>query len=139
MIETKKKKKTAKVYSLVGGEMEKITIGLPDDFPEDILKVDDWFGPQTGELCIINGKLDVVKDIMFIYAAHPYPASYQVSFENTDQTYSKTLVHRIEVKRGKVFVFNGKPFVHQESLDGGYIEKMAQNKQITKYEYEHGK
>jgi len=130
-----------KVYGLsFYGNMEKRQITV-EDFPKKILKVDDWFGPQIGELCFNqDGKLDVVKDIKWgdtrngLFKPHKI-----ITFENNEMAVADSLVQRVEVKRGKVFIFNGRPFVHQEALDGGYIEKMAAGKPITEYEYEIGK
>ena len=121
-----------------GGKMELVEIEV-DDFPKEILKADDWFGPQVGELCFINGKIDVVKTLSWgdthggIFKPH-----MMVTFENCDTKINYSAVTRIEVKKGKVFIFNGKPFVHQEALDGGYIEKMARGNEITEYEYKFG-
>ena len=58
-----------------GGKMELVEIEV-DDFPKEILKADDWFGPQVGELCFINGKIDVVKTLA--YARHVKSATHNM-------------------------------------------------------------
>ena len=86
-----------------GGKMELVEIEV-DDLPKEILKADDWFGPQVGELCFINGKIDVVKTLSWgdthggIFKPH-----MMVTFENCDTKINYSAVTRIEVKKGKVF------------------------------------
>jgi hypothetical protein len=116
--------------------MEKVTITV-DDFPTEILKVDDWFSPNIGELCFNhNGNMDIVKDI-FIKKTMGKPY-IMVSFKNNTDIVSLKSINRIEVLEGKVFIFNNKVYVHQEALDGGYIEKIAKKLPITEYEYKFG-
>ncbi len=129
-METKKTK--VKVWKLGWNKMEHISINV-DYYPKAILKVDDWYSPQKGELCFNHkGQLDIVKNITRgdthngLFKPHN---SY--SFELNNEKCSDSLVNRIEVKRGKVFVFNGKVFVHQEALCGSYIDKIARNQPIT--------
>lgn len=124
-----------KVYRLEwAGDLKKTTISV-EKFDKSVLKVDDWFLPQVGELCFNqNGDIDVVKSIGFSPGDRNFKLSYNYKFENSRGTVSSELVTRIEVKRGKVFIFNGKPFVHQEPLDGGYIKKMAFGEKITELE-----
>ena len=128
----KKDQTKVKVYGLsFGGDMKKQTITV-DEFPKDILKVDDWFAPRIGELCFVDGKMDIVKDIN----SGQYGNMYR--FEISDSETCTSSINRIEVKKGKVFIFKGKVFTHQEPLDGGYIDKMARGNNITEYEYEFG-
>lgn len=114
--------------------METIDIEI-EDIPLEALRVDDWCAPNIGELCIINGKLNVVKDITFKEADRLFKATNMYSFENDEMKYSRGMVYRVEVKQGCKFIFNNKIFPHQEALDGRYIDMIAQKKPITKYEY----
>jgi hypothetical protein len=130
-------RKTAKIYKLnFNGKMKKVTIELPKDFPKETLKVDDWFAPQVGELCLNSkNELDAVKKINFQSGNSDFKATNIYSLESGEKC-SESLISRVEVKRGKVFLFKEKIFVHQEPLDGGYIDKIARGESITKYEYE---
>jgi len=134
-----KKLTSVSVYRLsFAGRMEKVKVKVKD-FPKDILKADDWFAPQIGELCFNDdGEIDVVKNIEFVRAEEPFKAYNRYSFENSKIQCNSSIVIRIEVKPGKVFIFKGKPFVHQEPLDGGYTDKMAKGEEITEYEYKEG-
>lgn len=126
--------KTAKVYRLGWNGMVKETIELPTDFPSEALKVDDWFYPQEGELCLVNGKIDIVKKITWRDGSRDVKGGLMFTFKNYRSKIGWSPV-RLEVKKKKVFLFQGKVFVHQEALDGGYIEKKAQGNEITEYEY----
>lgn len=129
----KTKQVKVKVWNLGWDGMEQIFISV-DKFPKNVLKVDDWFGPQIGELCFNSkGKLDIVKDIFWYDGELKHLMNNRVkqySFELSKDVCSEGLVHRVEVKRGKVFVFNGKAFVHQEALSGDYIDKIASKQPI---------
>lgn len=117
------------------GEMENVEITV-DDFPTDVLKVDDWFHPQIGELCFNSGKMDIIKDLFYKEAYHK--KFLMCSFELSEDIVVLDSVNRIEVLSDKVFIFNGRVFAHQEPLDGGYIETIARKEEITKYEYKFG-
>ena len=125
-----------RVYRLGWSGMKKETITV-SAYPKEVLKVDDWFSPQIGELCF-NDKyeIDVVKNITFQRGTEVFKSVKQYSFEKSKSKMSSDDVIRLEVKKGKVFIFNGKVFVHQESLDGGYIDKISRGDEITEYEYE---
>lgn len=128
-----------KVYRLTwGGNMKRTTV-VVSAFPKEVLKVDDWFSPQIGELCFNDdGEIDVVKDIKYVRPKDPFQG-YNKYILESGKTNNESFIIRLEVKRGRVFIFNGKPFVHQEALDGGYKDKIAQGKKIKEYEYEFGK
>lgn len=137
----KKEKTIVKVNKLnFSGNMGMSNITV-DKFPKEILKVDDWFGPQVGELCFNQkGELDIIKSIKWgDTCGGNYKPHLLASFEMSGDEVSYSSVIRVEVKKGRVFIFNNKPFVHQEPLDGGYIDKMAAGKVINNYEYEFGK
>ncbi len=121
------------------GNIENTIIEV-DEFPKKILKVDAWFGPQIGELCFNHqGKIDIVKTIKWGDTQNGLFKSHKiVTFEINTETVSYSMIERIEVKKRKVFIFNGRVFVHQEALDGGYIDELAKGNSIVDYEYEFG-
>ena len=95
-------------------------------YPKEILTVDSWFSPQPGELCFNSDReIDVVKSIQLVRAKDPFKAYNRYTFENKEGSCSESMVYRLEVKKGKSFVFNGKTFVYQKYVTGDVIDKIA--------------
>jgi len=125
----------AKIYRL-GWNGVKLNEEEVQDLPLEALTIDSWFSPQIGELCLNDkNELDVVKNIYFKPSDGTFKARNVYEFENSESKCSENMVTRIEVQKGRVFIFGGKVFVHQEPLDGGYIDQIAKKKPITDYEY----
>ncbi len=134
IMKTKKIEVTINELSF-NGNMVQSTIEI-DEIPLDILRVDDWYSPTIGELCInADGQLDIVKDISFRPSDGNFKAANVYSFEISKDKASCSMVQRVEVNPGLRYIFHGRVFVHQEFLDGGYIDKIAKGQPITDYEY----
>lgn len=123
---------SVKVWQLGWNGMEKKAVTV-QSFDKTKLKVDDWFYPQIGELCFNDkGEIDVVKKISLRARTELFKAANVFTFVNSKKTSTRPI--RLEVKKGNVFIFKGSVFVHQEPLDGGYIDSIARNEKITEYE-----
>ena len=104
----------------------KVTV---DDYPTDILKTNERAHPNVGELCFTcEGKMDVIKEIYWRPADGPFVGHFGVKFENSNLNTGYDKVIRIEVKRGKEFIFNGKLFNYQKPLNISEIEKKVHSK-----------
>lgn len=102
------------VWKLGWDGMEKRTITV-QDFPRDILKVDDWFAPSVGELCFdSSGKINKVMEIKYRPADLIFKGGDMVRLSYDKTWYSISMVERIEVKKGKEFIFRGKKYYHQK-------------------------
>lgn len=134
MASTKYPAVRTKVNRLVwGGDMKQEFVTL--FYPKEAVKIDSWFSPRVGELCYVGDSIDIVKSIKWSPGSGIFKGCYMYSFENTKKKYAQNLVYRVEVKRGKTFILNGKIFTHHEPLSGHYIEKMADGEKITEYEH----
>lgn len=127
----------AKVYriGMFDDGPKKYSIALPNGFPKEALKVDDWFSPAPGELCLNDkGHIDVVKKITWNSGDIHLKPHRVYHFEKSRIKYGGSVI-RLEVKKRKTYIHNGKVFVHREALDGGYIDQIAQEGKVTEYEY----
>lgn len=106
----KKETMKVRVWMLGWDGMVKRTIEV-QKLDKTILKVDDWFSPRVGQLCINgNGNLDVCKKIQKVSARDPFKAHtrYHFKYSRTSSTDSQL----VNVKKGKTFKFKGKTFHH---------------------------
>jgi len=116
------------------GNMETVKMKI-EPIPLEALRVDDWYAPTIGELCLIDGKLEIVKAISFRPSDQHFKAMNMYEIEGSEKRYSNGMVTRVEVNPDRVFIFRDRVFRHQEALDGGYIDKIAKGIPITEYEY----
>ena len=106
-----------RVWTLGWNGMKKITIEI-NNFNADLLKVDDWFAPAVGELCVNHkGNIDVVTEIVRIPAKDPFKSYLLFSLKYSKDKVSERLINRIYVKKGKTFKFRGKTFKFQEPTE----------------------
>ena len=116
--------------------MEKVSVEI-EDLPKKALKIDDWFNPTIGELCINDkNELDIVKSVYWKSPTEMFKGSVMYTFHKSNGKISANNVIRVEVNKGKTFIFEGQVFVPREPLDGGYIKQIALNGRVDKYEYE---
>ena len=110
-----KNKVPVKIWALAwAGDMGEKTIHV-DPYPTDLLTVDDWFVPDKGELCFnIEGKLDIVIGIKFRRSDGTFKAGYMYQTKNHEGWVSEGLVHRVYVKKGKEFEFEGKIYKYRK-------------------------
>lgn len=104
---------TVRVWKLGWNGMEKRTINV-QEFPRDIIKVDDWFSPSVGELCMnSDGKISKVMAMKYRKATDIFKGGYMCRTAYSKKWVSIDMVDRIEVKKGKTFIFRGKEYYHQ--------------------------
>ncbi len=107
-----------KIYKLGWHGMERKTI-IVDNFPSNVLKIDDWYSPIEGELCLTSdNKIDIVKEREYIPPKDPFKGYIAYSFVISQIKTSEFLVKRIIVRKGHKFKFNKKIFVHTPPTDG---------------------
>ena len=98
-----------RVWQLGWNGMVKRTIKVTK-LDRTILKVDDWFSPRVGQLCINDkGNLDVCKRVEKVSARDPFKAYTRYHFKYSKTPSSESQL--VDVRKGKVFKFRGKNFL----------------------------
>lgn len=106
-----KEKMKVRVWRLGWNGMEKVTITVAK-LDKALLKVSDWFFSKVGQLCINDkGNLDVCKEISFVPPRDPFKGYNRYTFKYSNGSVSESMVHRVDVKKGKKFKFRGKIFL----------------------------
>jgi len=128
-----------KIKSLGWNGVENKTIEV-EEFPRDILKVDDWCNPCIGELCFYKGKMRVVKNVYWHTGwvrlsdgstDRMFKPHMMVELEGIKSKISASGVVRVYVKRGKKFTFRGKEYTYGKNADFEKNEEIALSNKIT--------
>lgn len=112
-------KSTANVYGFefLTGDLKKKEIKIKP-YDNKLIKVDDWYPAEIGELCMHNGKIGVVRNIRWSEPTNIFKGTYMYLTTIEDVWISRGMVHRVEVRKGKIFNHNGVDYTHIKNITG---------------------